>query len=72
MLWECQSAFPVPDKEELNLENSIFPSSETGCYNTWCHGRMTNPVLLKNGFFRAFLIYLYLEVRTILCAGNLQ
>lgn len=34
MLWECQSAFPVPDKEELNLENSIFPSSETDCYNT--------------------------------------
>ena len=32
-LWECQAAFPVPDKEEPDLENFIFPSSETGCCN---------------------------------------
>ncbi len=57
LLRECQAVFPMPDKEEANFENSIFPNSETGCYSVCCYGRMTDPALQEIGLFAAFVIY---------------
>lgn len=42
LLWECQTAFLVSDQEDLDLENFIFPSSETGCYNARCRTVLTS------------------------------
>ena len=54
LLRECQSVFPVPDKEEANLEHSIFPSSEMGCYSVCCYGRMMDPALWEIGLLLHF------------------